>query len=147
MSCNYRTISYIYFKFGVHIMTHTENIFISKMTLNSHFYKTYNDLNLQKCLFHTSQQFTFFILVHYETPFKVTLKSTFYKPYNHINLLNCVFYPPSRTLKNGPLTATISYHPYQILQHIYIIEAFHNMQFHSKVAKILVVATVFLFEV
>ena len=78
------------FKFGVHIRIHSENILLSKMTLNSHFYKTYSDLNLQKCLFDTlpeniSQLFTFFISVHIslgvnsETLFKVTLNLRFYK--------------------------------------------------------------------
>ena len=40
MNYNCKTISHIYFKFGVNIRIHTENILLSKMTFNSHFYKT-----------------------------------------------------------------------------------------------------------
>ena len=53
MSYNYKTISHISFKFGVHINIHRENILLFKMTLNPIFYKTYSNLNLQKCLFHS----------------------------------------------------------------------------------------------
>ena len=88
---NYKTISHISFKFGLYIRIHAENILLSKMTLNSHFYKTNSDLNLQKCLLHTltesiSYHFTFFILlrialgVNNETLFKMTLNSQIVQP-------------------------------------------------------------------